>query len=244
MNPSPSTLPVEVRTRLGEELAADLEGAYQALIGRGWTPDAARERARQLIVPDAEALGRIAGVHRPLYGRLAARFGDTSVHRGERLAVVAVTAVSLILVGAPLLRAELFASPSAFLPPVLLGGSVTIAAVLAKAFHLFVKRPSTLPALRAGLAAPIAAAGLTLLAAFCGALVDTYRFAARVETTAPTGSTEVVSFLGDTAALLAVALAFSLAGALGWFLLLHRVVAAEAAASATPLPPLLSEVLP
>ncbi|MEQ9568803.1 MAG: hypothetical protein RLN75_01325, partial [Longimicrobiales bacterium] len=65
-----SELPLQVRSRLGRELAGDLEGAYASLRARGWSRERALARARELVVPDDEALARLAGVHRPLYGRL------------------------------------------------------------------------------------------------------------------------------------------------------------------------------
>lgn len=236
--PAPS-LPVEVRARLGDELAADLDATYRTLLDRGWTPEAALARARTMVVPDAHALDRLTRIHRPLYRRLVARCSARGVQRGERMAVIAVALSSLAMLAALLLRADIFREPSAFLLPVLVSGSGVVAAVAAKAFHLLVKRPTRLSELRAGLAAPLAASTITLLAGLGGTLVDLYRFAAQVESAVPESSIAVVAFVGDTAALLALALAFALAGGLGWFLLLLRIVAVEAEAGAPHPGPLL-----
>lgn len=230
-SPTPP-FPVDVRTRLGEEMAADLEGTYRALLDRGWAPEAALARSRTMVVPDDHTLERLAGLHRPLYQRLVARCSSHTVRRGERLAVLAVALSSLGMLAPLLLGAGVFRDPSSFLVPVLIGGSTVVAAVVSKAFHLLVKRPTRIRELRAGLSASLLASGLTLLTGLGGALVDTYRFAARVEAAAPEGAVAVVAFLGDTAALLALALAFALVGGLGWFLLLQRVVGVEAAAQA------------
>lgn len=232
-----SRLPLDVHTRLGRELAADLEGAYDALVARGWSPERARARARELVVPDDAALDRLAGLHRPLYDRIAERFSPPTVRRGERVAVVAVAGATLATVGGLLARTGIFVHPSPFLLPALACGSAAVAAVAAKAFHLFAKRPADARALRRGLATPLAICGLTLLTGLGGALVDTYRFAAAVAASAPADLQPVVAFVGSTAVLLAAALGLALAGALGWFLLLHRVVGMEADAAAfTPLP--------
>lgn len=232
-----SQLPLDVRTRLGRELAADLQGAYDVLLARGWSQDRALARARELVLPDDDALHRLAGVHRPLYDRLAERFSPHAVRRGERAAVVAVAAVTLAMLAGLLLPAGIFVHPSPFLLPVLACGSLGVAAVAAKAFHLFAKRPSDGRALRLGLATPLVAGGFTVLTGLGGALVDTYRFAAAVGEAAPTDLLPVVVFVGSTAVLLAVALGLALAGALGWFLLLQWIVGIEAdAALFTSLP--------
>ncbi len=223
-----SRLPLAVRSRLGRELAADLEGAYHVLLARGWSREHALARARELVLPDDDALERLAGVHRPLYERLAERFSPHAVRRGERAAMVAVAAVTLAMLAGFLAQAGIFVHPSPFLVPVLGVGSVTVAAVAAKAFHLFAAKPSDPRALRRGLAAPLAAGVVTLLAGAGGALVDTYGFAAEVGEAAPTTLLPVVVFVGSTAVLLAVALGLALAGALGWFLLLQWTVGIEA----------------
>lgn len=223
-----SRLPLAVRSRLGRELAADLQGAYDVLLARGWSRERALARARELVLPDDDALDRLAGVHRPLYDRLVERFSPHVVRRGERAAVVAVAAVTLTTLAGLLSRAGIFVHPSPFLVPVLASGSVAVAAVVAKAFHLFAARPSDPRALRRGLASPLAAAAVTLLVGTGGALVDTYRFAATVGEAAPASPLPVVTFVGSTAVLLAVALGLALAGALGWFLLLQWTVGIEA----------------
>ena len=63
-----------------------------------------------------------------------------------------------------------------------------IAAVVAKVFHLFIKRDHHPRRLRAGLAWVPMLATTTVVAAGLGALADTYRFTGGLEATAPTSA--------------------------------------------------------
>ena len=79
-------------------------------------------------------------------------------------------------------------------------------------------------AARERLRLPLGLTGITMLVGGVGALVDTYRFTAEVESAGGATLSAVMAWLGGTAMLLSVTLGLALAGALGWFLLLNATV--------------------
>lgn len=225
---SGAPLPISVRARLGREITADLDGAYAAFVARGLSPARALERATALVVPGTAATEHLARVHRPLYAALVRRFPTAATRRGERVAFVLVAGVTLLLLAAALRGLDLSLVSVPFVAPILTLGSALLASLVAKAFHLFVKGapPS---AARRGLGVPLALSLLLVLLALVAGLTELYRFALAVADQPPVDFAPFVDFVGSTATSLSLALGLALAGALGWFLLLHSVVSAEEA---------------
>ena len=227
-HPQP-TLPPLVRARLDFEVAADLEGAYRTLLERGMPPERALARARELIVPGKAALEGLTRVHRPLYALLVARFSAVSTRRGERLALLVVGLSALAGLVRGVNQWDLASNAAPFLTPVLVVGATLVASLVATSFFFFVKQDDA-RRVRSSLAWSL---GLTLglvLVAGLGTLGEIYRFAATVEHAAPPSFSPLVTVVGATATTLSLALGLALFGALGWFLLLHAVVHAEASA--------------
>ncbi len=224
----PAALPLSVRTRLGREVQADLEGAYTAFLARGLTPARAMERARALVIPGPEATERLALLHRPLYAALIRRFPLAVTRRGERLAFVLVSTSTLVVLASVMLGLDLSPASVPFLTPILGVGALVAASLATKAFQLFVKGATPEQA-RRGLGWPLALSLLLVLVAGGVGLSEVYRFASMAAAAPPEDLAPLVAFVGATATALAVALGLALSGALGWFLLVRAVVSAEEA---------------
>jgi hypothetical protein len=127
--------------------------------------------------------------------------------------------------------------------PVLVLGVLAVTAAGAKAFHLFVMREHAPGRLRTGLGAVPVLAGLTLLAAAAGFLVDLYVLAASMEAGPSDPGAMLLGFVARSSVLLACGLVLALLGALFWFLLLQWIAGVEQAeqelglAAAPPRPP-------
>jgi hypothetical protein len=106
------------------------------LVAEGLSMDEARRRASEALVPDAKSLNALERLHEPLYKRFTALITPDRLRVGERWAL-AVTASVLLAGGLALLRINLLDQP--VLWPALALGAVLFAAVLAKAFELWVK---------------------------------------------------------------------------------------------------------
>jgi hypothetical protein len=226
--PTPETagrLPLGVRLRLGREVAADLEGAYEELRARGLTAEQAWARARALVLPDAAAWTRLARVHRPLHAVLADRFSARAVERTERLAVIGVAGATILLMAGPLLALGPGSAPAPTLVPVFAAGAILAAVLASAAYRLLARSDADPDAMQAHLRATFALVAITVLVGGMGALADTWVFAARASAQ-PVTLPETMAWLGGTAHLLATALGLALGGALGWYVLLHAATRA------------------
>jgi hypothetical protein len=145
----------------------------------------------------------------------------------ERGVLVALSVFALGSSLAALARADLLASPSAFLVPALTLGMAAVAAALAKAFQLFVKREHAPAALRRGLGCVLGAAALTLAVGVSGFTVDLYGLAAFMEAGPAEPGRAVLEFVREGATLLVSSTVLALLAALLWFLLLQWVAGVE-----------------
>lgn len=209
------SLPLPTRTRLIRELTQDLNGLTRRLVARGVPLDEARRRAIEMLAPDPTTLAEIEAFSLPLYRRLTGSLRPSRLRRAERAALVLATVALLALEASALLGAGLLDDPSAFLWSVLALGALTITAVLAKAFQLWVKGQHRRP--RRGLRLVGGLAGLTLGAAVVGVLVDFIGLATAMETVPVAGADMVTAWVVRDAALLSTGIILALAGALGRF---------------------------
>lgn len=209
------SLPLPTRTRLIQELTQDLNGLTRRLVARGVPLDEARRQAIEMLAPDPTTLAEIEAFSLPFYQRLTASLRPSRLRRAERAALALATVALLALEASALLGAGLLDDPSAFLWPVLALGALTLAAVLTKAFQLWVKGQHRRP--RRGLRLVDGLAGLTLCAAVVGVLVDFIGLATAMEAAPAAGADMVTAWVVRDAALLSTGIILALAGALGRF---------------------------
>lgn len=211
-------VPHPARARLLREMAGDLGGLARELEARGWSPDAARRRAEEVLLPEGPALEALVRLHVPPYQRL---------RPWERRTVAALTLFSAVAALVAVARSAPLGTPSPFLVPVVVLGTAAVGAGLAKAFRLFVVRDHRVERLRAGLSTTLGLAVATPLAALAGAVADLRTLAARMVTGPPDPVRTVSGFLHRDATLLAAGLALALLAGLLWLLLVQWVAAVE-----------------
>jgi hypothetical protein len=207
--------PLPQRTRFLRELSSDLDLLTSRLVAEGHVPDEARRRAAAALVPDPVTLAHLGRIHASWYRRVTGRLSARLLMRIERGTLVAAVIGLIVTEARALLRLDLFADPSPFLLPVLVAGTLTVAAVAAKAFELWVKRDHRSP--RRGLGMILGFAGGTLALAFWGVLFDVVELATLLESSPELAGALVYPTLARESALVSIAILFSLTGALGWF---------------------------
>lgn len=210
-------LPLPDRTRLLRELEADLEELTGRFIAEGMSADKALARAREALVPDQRSLNALNAVHEPLYRRLTRGISGDGLLLAERGALSLATLFVVVGGGLSLARVDLLASPSPFLWPVLWLGGLIFAAVVAKAFQLWVKRDHLAPG--RGLGAILLLSGATLGTGLLGLLVDVFRLAARLEVEFADAAPLLTDWLMRDTALMSVSILVALLGGLAWFVL-------------------------
>jgi hypothetical protein len=222
-------LPYPERIRFAREVQEDLAELARELEARGCAPAEASRRAQEMLLPAGTTLEALERLHQPLYQRLTERFAPERMRRWERSSLGLLTGVSLAGAVLVLARADLLDAPSPFLGPVLVLGVLGVTAALAKAFHLFIKGEHAPHRLRAGLGLTPALAGLTLLAAGGGFLIDLHALAKVMEAGPPDPGPVLLGFTGSASALLACGLVLALLSGLLWFLLLQWIAGVEQA---------------
>jgi hypothetical protein len=211
------TLPLPERVRILRELEFDLEELRDRLVAQGLSADDARTRALDALVPDPEALRELGRLHAPWYLRATRSLGERRLWLFERTALVLATTSVLVVGTVVLLGADLLGDPSPFLWPVMGLGAVLFAAVVAKAFQLWIKRDHRRP--HRGLASIPTLSGVIMGTGITGTLVDLYRLATILERAPEQAAALVSDWLARDAALLSVSMLLALAGALTWFIL-------------------------
>ena len=219
------TVPLPARVHILRELAYDLEALSERFVAEGLPMDEARRRASEALVPDAGALHALERVHAPLYERFTAHITPERLKVGERWALVLATSTVLLMGGVALLQADLLDEASPFLWPVLAQGALLLAAMLAKAFQLWIKRDHAVP--WRGLNAILTLACTTVLTGFVGLNLDLYRLASTLESSPELASTLTPVWLVRDAALSAASLMIALTGVMGWFILRRWLAVAE-----------------
>lgn len=220
-------LPLPTRTRLLRELRDDLDGLAAALEQKGTPPAEARREAAETLFPDEQVLRVLERQKAPLYRRLTRGRSSESLLRCERWSLCLATLGLLGLEASVLLRVGLLDDPSPFLLPVLALGASTLAGVVAKAFHLWVKGVYGDP--RSGLTAIVGLAALTLFTGFAGTLIDLVLLAGILESMPDDATALLTSWLVQSAALLSTAIILGVAGGTGWLILSGWTTHAQAA---------------
>jgi hypothetical protein len=139
------TVPLPQQVHIMRELAFDLEALSERFVSEGLPMDEARRRASEALVPDAGALHALESLHMPLYRHFTAHITPEQLERWERRALLATTATVVLIGGVALLQADLPARASPFLWLVLVQGTILFAAILVKAFQLWIKRDHATP---------------------------------------------------------------------------------------------------
>lgn len=220
-------LPLPSRVDVLRELEADLEELTRSFVEQGQAIDDAHRMALETLVPDGRSLGELRRVHTPAYARLARRLGESRVRLIERSALAVATLGVMLFEGVALVRTGLGRDPSPFLWPVLGLSGLLFAAVVAKAFSLWVKKDHT--RVRAGIGAILALSGAVLAAGFGGALADLYVLAGILERMPEEAGVLVLRWVTRDAAVVSVAILASMAGGLTWFVLTQWLSAVESA---------------
>jgi len=210
-------LPIPERLRILRELEFDLEELWGRLVSEGLSAEEAHRKALDALVPDTGTLGELDRLHTPLYKRLTRHLTPGRLMLAERSALVLVTTSVLLAQGITLFRANLLQDPSPFLWPVLAGGALLFAMVLAKAFQLWIKRDHAQP--ERGLGTILVVSGLILSLGIGGMFFDLYRLSAILQRTPELAGDLTSVWLVRDSALLSVAVLLALAGGLAWFVL-------------------------
>ncbi len=172
-------LPIPERVRILRELEYDLEEFCERLVAGGLSPEVARGRAVQALVPDRATLRKLDRLHAPWYRRVTRHLTADRLRLAERSALAIATASVVIVQTATLLRVDLLRDPSPFLWPVLGLGALLFATVVTKVFNLWIKGDHRTPG--QGLSTILALAGATVLTGLGGMLFDLYRLAGALE---------------------------------------------------------------
>lgn len=209
------TVPIPDRLRILRELEYDLEELRARFEARGMPAEEARARALEALVPHGAAVRDLDWVHAPLYARLTSRMGERRLRLLERSALVLATATVLTAAGWVVMGLDLTVDPSPFLWPVLGLGGVLFAAMVAKAFQLWIKRDHTTP--DRGVGGILALSGVVLGSGVVGVVMDLYLLATELELHPELAGRMAYQWLVRDCALLSVAILLALAGGLFWF---------------------------
>jgi len=222
-------LPQPERSRILEEIAADLEEMRAELIRRGVPEDQAEARAVELLAPSQVAVRALVDLHEPLYRSLTRRFSPAIMRRSERVGILVVTVGALGAAALPMARVGLPRDPSPFLIPIvaLLAGVLALAG--RKALQLWAEGDHHPLRLRSGMGALLALPCLALGCAFAGFVFELYRFMVRIEASPDRMGPALVRWVLDASVLVGAGLLTALVGGLCWFVLLQKVEAVERA---------------
>lgn len=215
-------LPIPERVRILRELEYDLEALTERLVADGAPVHEARRRALEALVPDGATLEALRTLHAPWYPRLTRGLSPERLRLAERTSLALATAALVAAEARALMRVDLLENPSPFLFPVLVLGGMLAAAVLAKAFELWIKRDHAAPG--RGLWAILAISAAPLILGMLGVFTDFYGLAATLERAPELAETLVTQWLLRDAVLVSVALLMTLTGAVAWFGLARWVV--------------------
>ena len=224
-------LPLPSRVDVLRELEADLEDLTSSLVAAGHPIDAARRVALETLVPEGSTLGELRSVHAPAYMRLVRRLGGERLRVVERTVLAVATLAVMLWEAAALLGAGLGHDPSPFLWPVLALSGLLFAAIVTKAFTLWVKKDHA--QVRAGVGMILILSGVVLAIGFAGALADLYALAAILERMPEEAGALVLRWVTRDAAVVSVAMLASMAGGLTWFVITQWLSAVESARAET-----------
>lgn len=214
---------LRVRRRVVSELAADLEDLYGAYVAEGLSGPEARRRAERVLAPSEEVLAALSYVHRPLWLRLADRFGEAGRNRVEWTLLVVLTTGFCAAVVVLLLRAGLTPAPAPFVVAIvgLAFGSLLYA--LGRSMALYLGRRSG----NAGYGVDgwvLAASGCAaLVLAGLGMLVGLSQVATDLESNPGLQAVRVLRWIREASGLGALGLLVALADGLALLVLRRRI---------------------
>jgi len=221
------TVPIPDRVRILRELSGDLHALTERLVADGVTPDEARRRATQALVPDEQTLRALERLHEPLYVRLTRRIDPSRLRTLERRGLVAATVFMVGASGLALASVDVVNAVSRFQWPVMIVGGLTFAAGLAKAFEIWIKGDHS--RIRRGLSVILFLSLSQLAIVTLGVMVDLYVAASTVESTPALAEATMFGWIFASSLLMATGLLFALAGTLAWFVIDHWVTHIESA---------------
>lgn len=213
---------LRVRRRVVSELAADLEDLYAAYRAEGHPAAEARRLAERVLAPSAEALAALSAVHRPIWLRLADRFGVAGSHRVEWSLLLALTAAFCGSAVVALLRAGLVLAPAPFPLLVLALGFVTLSYALGRGASLFLAVDRTRRAQGVDTALLAMAAVAVLAIAGLGVLVGLSRTASAIAADPARQAELLLRWIREGAGLASLGLLVALADGLALLVLRRR----------------------
>lgn len=218
-------VPLPAKTRLLEEIASDLRSLSSRFVSDGLTPEEARRRAAEALLPDDETLAWLDRIHASGYRRVTERWSAERLRLAERILLVCCF-VALVLVEArAILAADVTRYASPFLWIVVAAGAAVATAVVWNGFTLWVKgeHARARRAMRALLALSAAPVGVAL----AGTWFDVFRLAALLQERPALADVMVVRTLIQDAAMLSIAILFALVGAVGWLVFTQWIAVQE-----------------
>lgn len=231
-------VPQPARSRIIEEMAADLEDLYAAYRARGLDEAEALRRAETALGPSPEAVEALVLVHRPVWERLLARFSNRGRNRVERGLLTALGLAGVVLGTGALARQGILNDASPFVWPVIVLAAAAFAVAGAVFFRLFVKQDHRGGTLKAGLLPLLVLAVGTVLTAAFGFLWEIFSLAQDAERAGAAPLDLLLPRLRRASEVLALGLTSGLAVVLGWFHLRQRALTIERAEADLPVPPI------
>lgn len=199
-------LPGPARARILLELGGDMDDMRYALVAGGMTPEEARRRTVDVLVPEPAALAALAGQHRPFYRRFTDGLADPMRHRLERAGLIAGVASMLTLGLVVLGDFDLLVDPAPTTIPLLALGAALGGLGLWKLFEVHVRRDHRPRRLRRGLGGLPLVATAALVLALGGVAVDFYVVAGHLEAGATDRASLLLGWLRRDAAMASLGL--------------------------------------
>lgn len=209
------SLPIPDRIRILSELEWDLEALWAGMVAQGIATEEAKTRALQALVPDIQTLEELGRLHAPLYRKVTEGVRNERLRLLERSALVLVTAAVIFLQTFALLQADLLVNPSPYLWPVLGAGTLLLAAIIAKAFQLWIKGDHR--SRDRGVQLILFLSGLILILGISGTFMDLFQFTTILEETPGQVMVLGPSWLVRECTLLAISILLAMAGGFFWF---------------------------
>jgi hypothetical protein len=222
-------LPQPTKSRILLEMAADLEDAYASFRAEGATEEEAIGRAVERFSVSDEALARLTELHASACRRFLDRLSARGQARSERAGLVLLL-IFVALVGGRSLRAgEIVPDAGWLLWPLVGAWLAALAVALQRVYVLFIKKDHDVRRVRRGLSALLGLAGLHVLWAVWGSLLELQRAALAVTGDAARIGPRVVGWLIESSALMVLGLTGAILIALVWFALHRKASAVEQA---------------
>lgn len=165
-------LPARRRVVLLRELQTDFDDLVATLVAEGCTPEAARARARALLVPTASEMSALVDLHRSAYARLAGRLPSRYARWVELTGIGGMAVLATVM---PLLAVSTAAGVPLWVAAALGGLAALIVAHLSwHAFRVLVREDADAAGLaRAGMV-QAGLIGLTLAAGALATVLEAY----------------------------------------------------------------------